>query len=854
MGDMDRRRRQPFLGVPLVRLLVGFFIALVARIRFRLRIFGGNNYLNAPGTLLVMNHKTDWDGPVVGSTVFFWGGRRGVGRTITFLARGDLDRPGFLVNYFFARQFWLKRLLGWVSLRPITAALGIRVVPGLGDREAGPRGWRVEKINQYLQEAGEELKAGGCVLLAPEGRLSPDGALGRLSGALVRLAREARVVQPISLTYDPIHPWRPTLYVSFAPPLRPEEYPQRSLLELEVARRLRAGTVFGLAQTLALLHLSGTGVVLLWRKLLGGSGLAGLDSPGSGKAWHTLGESLQRLAVFLHSMGIEVDPLLLEAGAGRLAARCRQWLKKVCPQGAETSALEDGEAYWLQAHDSYLNEYSREELSCADRSRGGLPYAEPSFGDRSEAERQSGDLSVATRSDTKRSSGDLSFATPSNAKGSLEARLEAKQFRGETALAAHSDARRSSGGRFKAERSCEGKTFASPLHRWLDYWGNEVSDRLTTMSASERKRVWDEAARVGKELTRAVDEGLIADRAGKEAPRSFPRWFPRWLVEVAILAFTLWVIRLTWNRLRWPEMVKAWQGLSGPWGLAGVIVNLLGYVARIPVWQALLAGLPNPPSRREMFELYLSGNFINTFFPLRGGDIARGFYLVRQTGLSLARSLTLILAEHLFDLVVISGYGLVGLLLIPQAPVWASRVVWGFFGGSVFLVGVVSLRRWLPLPKTRLAPSQTPVPKYRRPFVTSLLESLAVLSTILRDKNLRLQLLLGILVANLAFPVSLMAFFRALGSTVPLGALLLSSSLMTIGVGVPLTFANLGTYELIFSSIFSSLTGQPLGEILAVAVVSHLTGLLTVIILGGLGLAHLGYETVQLPKNASASR
>ncbi len=120
--------------------------------------------------------------------------------------------------------------------------------------------------------------------------------------------------------------------------------------------------------------------------------------------------------------------------------------------------------------------------------------------------------------------------------------------------------------------------------------------------------------------------------------------------------------------------------------------------------------------------------------------------------------------------------------------------------------------------------------------------ALAAPGEALHNRSTRSKLLLGTVATNLAGPLSLLAFFEAAGFEAPLGPVLLASSVMTVGAGLPVTFANLGTYELIFGSVYSTLTGRALAEIVPIAMASHAVILFTVVLFGGLGLVHLGLE------------
>jgi hypothetical protein len=136
------------------------------------------------------------------------------------------------------------------------------------------------------------LVRGGAVLVVfPEGRPSPDGAIGPLRpglGALVRRARP-RWIQPVGLAYDPLTRGRTRAYVSFLPPVpAPEEDAEEAVLRL-----LRLATPLTCGQVVA-------------GRLVEGSASA-----------RELERELEHAVVAARAEGRNVDPALAEPGSRR---------------------------------------------------------------------------------------------------------------------------------------------------------------------------------------------------------------------------------------------------------------------------------------------------------------------------------------------------------------------------------------------------------------------------------------------------------------------------------------------------------------------------------------------------------
>jgi 1-acyl-sn-glycerol-3-phosphate acyltransferase len=96
---------------------------------------------------------------------------------------------------------------------------------------------RMAESAGQLRTLIELMREGEPLVLFPEGRPSPDGAIGPLRpglGALVRRGRP-RALQPIAIAYDHLCPGRARAWVAFGPPLAPP----RDAVEAVVLSALR---------------------------------------------------------------------------------------------------------------------------------------------------------------------------------------------------------------------------------------------------------------------------------------------------------------------------------------------------------------------------------------------------------------------------------------------------------------------------------------------------------------------------------------------------------------------------------------------------------------------------------------
>ena len=132
-----------------VSRLLTQFICLLA---FRVRIFGQNNVPRTGGLLVVSNHQSYLD-PVLLAL--------GVARPVSYMARRSLFR-----------NRWFGWLISALNTFPVTR----------GGRDTGA-----------LREAVNRLKAGGCLVVFPEGTRTPDGMIGELKSGLLTIAGRAEV-------------------------------------------------------------------------------------------------------------------------------------------------------------------------------------------------------------------------------------------------------------------------------------------------------------------------------------------------------------------------------------------------------------------------------------------------------------------------------------------------------------------------------------------------------------------------------------------------------------------------------------------------------------------------------------
>ncbi len=168
MKVIQYRRRAPNLSpftVLVIWTLVRHFIFVLFRLMYRLRYAGQTNIPLQGPVIYASNHQSNLDPPAIGCLVW--------DRPFIALARVGLFK--------FKPFAWMIRLPGAIPLRR-----------GRGDAQA-------------IRAAIDQLNAGGCVLMFPEGTRSTDGTVGPFkAGFLVLVKRTKAPVVPVAVegAYD----------------------------------------------------------------------------------------------------------------------------------------------------------------------------------------------------------------------------------------------------------------------------------------------------------------------------------------------------------------------------------------------------------------------------------------------------------------------------------------------------------------------------------------------------------------------------------------------------------------------------------------------------------------------------
>jgi len=176
------------------------------------------------------------------------------------------------------------------------------------------------------------------------------------------------------------------------------------------------------------------------------------------------------------------------------------------------------------------------------------------------------------------------------------------------------------------------------------------------------------------------------------------RW--QFWLGVGISGFFLYLIL---RKLQFGDFWEALKSAHYWWILPGVAVYFVGVWVRAWRWHYLLRPLKSIPTK-TMFPIVAIGYMGNNIYPARAGEVLRAVVLKRRQGVPISASLATVIAERIFDGVVMLAFVFVNLAelsrlkhVVLEVGRWRVSVqdvaLWGsvaFFGAlAVFLAAAM---------------------------------------------------------------------------------------------------------------------------------------------------------------------
>ncbi len=315
----------------------------------------------------------------------------------------------------------------------------------------------------------------------------------------------------------------------------------------------------------------------------------------------------------------------------------------------------------------------------------------------------------------------------------------------------------------------------------------------------------------------------LADAVGHTDEQAVRRQLFGWREALSIV-IPLALLVVVARNVDWGTALATIRG-SNPWM---VFAALVVYYATFPVrarrWARLLREGGLMLRGRDLIEILMLGWFVNCLAPAKLGDLYRSYLVKQRFNVSLSRTVGVVVAERLLDILVVfvlllvGGYVAFGRSVLPDlrlvylsGAILAVLIVLAFIG-TYFIAPRVA--RFFPREVRRIG----------RLFREGVVHSFRALPEAGPET----------IVIWLAEAARLAFVLAALGLELPISGVIfvaVASSLLTT---VPLTPAGLGFVEL--AIVYVLTTGFGLGphDAIAVAVLDRLVSVFSVIVIGGI--------------------
>jgi glycosyltransferase 2 family protein len=133
----------------------------------------------------------------------------------------------------------------------------------------------------------------------------------------------------------------------------------------------------------------------------------------------------------------------------------------------------------------------------------------------------------------------------------------------------------------------------------------------------------------------------------------------RWQLWVGLI-ISAFFLYLTLRGMKFAEIWQAFKQANFWWLLPGIAIYFVGLLVRSWRWHYMLRPIKDIPSMR-LFPIVTMGYMANNIFPARAGEILRAVFLKQREGVGFSVSLATILAERVFDGVVMLAFVFINL-------------------------------------------------------------------------------------------------------------------------------------------------------------------------------------------------
>ena len=300
-----------------------------------------------------------------------------------------------------------------------------------------------------------------------------------------------------------------------------------------------------------------------------------------------------------------------------------------------------------------------------------------------------------------------------------------------------------------------------------------------------------------------------------------------------------------------PDQVAAAVGRASPWlVLVGMATSVAFILIRAWRWQLILAASAPATSFADATAVTAVGFSLNSLSPFKLGEILRIALIAPRCGIGVGEAAATVVLERVLDVLALLILAIATALVTGGAAhgagIWGGLAVLSALSFAFGVVAYVMVSH--PAMSLRLARSLTgALPGRLRAPALTLAESVLKGLSLLRSPG-RFALTSFLSLVTWVVPiVGLGAYVRAITPVLTPLTLFLALTLFVITQAVSVTPASVGTYEGLFLLVLGAFGAGPASTLTAVAVLSHVGGIVIYLLMGAAGAVWLRLHRARLP-------
>lgn len=336
----------------------------------------------------------------------------------------------------------------------------------------------------------------------------------------------------------------------------------------------------------------------------------------------------------------------------------------------------------------------------------------------------------------------------------------------------------------------------------------------------------DEEKRVAARASAHVEDATIAELA-EEASRTDDLAVRRTLFgrrELISTLIPIALIVLAARNVDWSQAARVLGGANAYFVLLALVVYYSTFPLRAWRWSRLIRESGTDIYWRDLLRILFLGWFVNSIVPAKLGDLYRSYLVKQRFGVSLSRTVGVVVAERLLDILVVfvmlivGGYVAFGRTILPDLGVVYLT------GGAlaILIAGGLAGMYYLAPKLARFFPRE--VRRIGRLFREGVLHSFRALP------------MAGPVTLAIWTAEALRLYFvlTALGLELPLSGVVFVAVAVALLTTVPLTPAGFGFVEIAMVYVLTQGFGLAQHDAIAVAIVDRAVSVLSVIVVGGI--------------------